>query len=440
MPFPSLYRFLELPISVQHSWDSYPLVDAVLADLEVTGNYYQVAQLADAIYTDDRVLACLSTRVNSIFSMPMEFKFQGQDDGDGSEDDPVVALKQTIRDLAEKSFEQMLPSAALRELTRPGVLLNAGFGELEWTWSDGNDDLWTPTLKSWHTQFLWWNPATRTYRVNTVDGSFELHPGDGRWVLFSPLGHNHAWLMGLIRCLGKLWLDRLFAFRDWSRNSEKFALGLMKAFAPADANDDDKARFMKAMTNPGSETTVLLPTTEKGNKFDLEMLKTDTGSSGYETFKERIRQLDESIAVTLLGQNLTTTVDHGSRAAAQIHENVRRDYLKADVEVLSSMLKTQVYSPWVQYNWSDLANELGINWRELVPNITWIVDPPEDKKDAGAAAYSVAQCIPLFAGTNVDVDAFCEQQGLPMLEQRTAPTTPPPGGNAIERPYENPLG
>lgn len=438
LTLPSLYKFLELPLTVQHSFDSYPFVDAILADLEVTGNFYQAAQMADGIITDDRVNACVSTRVNAPYTLPMEFKWVGQDDGDGSEDDPVTQLKQKICKLAEQNFEQMLPSGALREISRSGILLNAGFGELVWKWGEGDQALWTPTLKSWNTQSLWWRFDTRSFWVNTVNGSYELHPGDGRWVMFTPLGVNHSWMLGLIRCLGKLWLDRMFAFRDWARNSEKWALGLLKAYAPSDANDDDKARFMRSMTNPANETTVLLPTTEGGNKFDLEMLSTDSSSTGYETFKERIRQLDESIAVALLGQNLTTTVTQGSRAAAQVHENVRRDYMKSDVEVLSSMIKTQVYAPWVQYNWGFAAKELGIDWHELVPNVTWIVDPPEDKKAAADAIFAISQSVPNFAGTDVDLRALFEQHGIPTLEQRAAPTTPPPGGDVVERPEDDP--
>lgn len=432
-------EFLELPIQVQHVWDAYPVVDDALEMLE-QGQFLAAAMLTDAVYTDDRVIGVLSTRINALFALPMDFKYQGQEDGSGDEEDDadgdeqaaaVLELKKEIRDRAKKHWSRMFPAAALKEQARWGIMLNAGLGELVWSWSEDGTEF-IPTLKTWNSQFLYWRWDTRSYWLIHEGGQVEVWPGDGRWVLFSPLGHNHGWLYGLIRALGKLWLDRLFAFRDWARASEKWSLGIMKGYEPADAPVTEKTKFEIGLRNMASESVILLPVTEK-TKFDVEMVKTDP-ATGWEAYKGRIEQLDTSIAVCVLGQNLTTEVKGGSRAAAQVHENVRGDYLKADAEVLATMICTQVLAPWVAANWGDLASELGVDWHELVPEVSWKVDPPDDKEASANAINSIATAIPGLAGTEADIRALLERYDIPVQEARDNASAPPPGDDVNERP------
>lgn len=456
---PSMQRFTELPITVQHVWDSYPAVDNALAALE-QGQFQDAATLADAIYTDDRVIGCLSTRINGLFGLPLEFKWPGQDEAHGSvkpsaapsgqevptqhvtkdeDKDPpeVQELKEKIVRLAERNWEKMLPGAAARDQMRWGIMLNAGIGELVWDW--GHDNLLWPTMRTWNSQFIYWRWDTRSYWLIHQDGQTELTPGDGRWVLFSPTGHNHGWLYGLIRALGKLWLDRVFAFRDWSRASEKYSLGVIKAKVPISANKDDKGRFASAMTNLSNEPTIILPQGADGeSSFDVEMMQTDSAVN-WQSFKERVHQLDVSIAVCLLGQNLSTEVEKGgSRAAAQVHDNVRGDFLKADDEIWSTMIRTQMLTPWVQYNWGDEIAAMGREVLEFVPVVKHKVDPPEDLQKKATAILQISQAVQGLAGTEADIHALLDEHGIPVTDERNAPSDVPPGGDVNERPSDSP--
>lgn len=435
-PMPTFRQYLELPIQVQHAYDGYPEVDDALQALE-QGQFQQASLLSDAVYTDDRVSGVLSTRANALFGLPMSFKYQGQDDGEkaqpgeGEGVDPATELKQLVRDRVEKLWAQIFPTAALKEQAVWGWLLNAGLGELVWTWTAAGEFL--PTLKTWSSQFLYWRWDTRSYWLIHEGGQTEVRPGDGKWVLFSPFGHNHGWLRGLIRSLGKLWLDRVFARRDWMRANEKYSLGLIKAFMPADGSAPDKQSFTNAVRNVASETSIACPTTPTG-KFDLEMMKTDP-MTGAENFERTFKNLDSCIAICVLGQNLTTDIGgSGSRAAAQVHDSVRGDVLKADVEVMSSMLATQVLSPFVRLNYEADARALGLDWHELVPEVTWIVDPPQDKKADSEAIRNISQAVPGLAGTPADIRALLEKYDIPVTEQRAAPDDPPPGNDVNERP------
>lgn len=438
---PKQPRFLELPITVQTVWSSYDEIAEALDQLSISGNYLPASLLAQAVWSDDRVSACLNTRTNAIFGLPMEFKYPGQDQPEDDASADMLQLKEHIRDVVEGEWEDILPGAAAREWLRWGLMLNLGIGELVWKWvaSDEPDGLQIPTLKVWSSQFAYWRWDTRSNWLNHTGGTTELQPGDGHWVCISPQGHNHGWLYGLIQSIGWLYLDRIFLKRNWARANEKFSLGVMKAFVPADGGDVDKNRFLAAVENMPHEATVMLPVTEKGNKFDLEMVKTDA-ATGWETFLNTKRSIDTDIAVCILGQNLSTEVSGGSggtggsKAAAKVHNDIREDILKADVEILATTIKTQILTPMVARNWGHVIEAMGGQLQDFVPNVTWQIEPPEDKQQDTEAIQALALAIPALSAFGADIGALLERFNIPMLEGNRSRTRPPPDGDVNERP------
>jgi phage gp29-like protein len=438
-------QFLELPIAVKSVWQGYPVVTSALQQLE-QGWFLEAGLLADAVYTDDRVAACLHTRTNAVFGLPMEFKYQGEGEDQEVEDDPITALKKEIAKVIKKNFTRMLPLTAVREVFRWGLLLNLGVGENIWAWKD---DLFVPTMKTWNPQTCYWRWDTRSFWLIHQDGQLELHPGDGRWVTYSPAGHNHGWLYGAIRQLGKLWLDRVFTYRDWARAEEKFALGILKAFIPADALPEDKRQFQAEVTDMPPEATVLCNVlAPDGRKFDLEMVDTQQVGTGYEIFVQRAKDLNTNIAILILGQNLSTETGSSGKSggsasgsrAWRLQDSVRKDYLKADVATLTEMIKFQSLEPFVFMNYAWRAQELGIDWHELVPNVTWQVEPAEDKVQTANSVAQVAKALADFAQASAPVDtrALLEKVDIPVLSKDVMADQPPPAGMP-ERPFAEQL-
>ena len=440
-------KFLELPIVVQNVWGSYQQVAEVIDDLTVAGNYLGASLLTQALFSDDRVGACLNTRTNAIFGLPMLFRYPGQEENEDDDlPEEALNLKILIRDLVEKEWEEIMPGAAAREWFRWGVMMNLGLGEVVWKWHAADpavmpDGFQIPVFKVWNTQFNYWRWDTRSFWVNHTGGTSEIHPGDGHWVLLCPFGHNHGWLYGMVNSLGWLYLDRIFNQRNWARWNEKFGLGVMLGDVPADANDDDKAAFMAAVQNMPQEATVMTPVTEKGNKFDLRMVKTD-GGTGWESFLQRKRSIDTDIAVSLLGQNLSTEISQGggggggggSRAAAKVHNDIREDIVKADVEILSTVIRTQILRPMVERNWGHIILAMGMELGDFIPEVTWQIEPPEDKAQDTAAISALATALPILAQAGVDIEALLERFDIPMIEGKQNRNKPPPDGDANERP------
>ena len=438
LPQPQL---IELPIVVEQAYNSYTQVAEALDQLNIAVNYMPAAQLASAVFSDDRVAAVLNTRSNALFGLPMDFKYPGQDEPTDDTPAEALELKERIRDIVETEWEDILPGAAAREWFRWGVMMNLGVGELVWKWheSDEPDGLQIPTLKVWHTMWVFWVWSYRANFLIHAEGVTQLTPGDGHWVTFSPFGHNHGWMYGAIQSLGWLYLDRVFLKKQWARANEKFSLGVVKAYMPSEASDEDKQRFAQATQNMPHEATINLPVSKDGIKFDLEMLKTDV-ATGWETFLQTKRSIDTDIAVCLLGQNLSTEISSGSggsggsKAAAKVHNDIREDILKADVEILSSTIKTQILAPLVERNWGHVIRAMGQNVQDFVPNVTWQIEPPEDKAQDTAAIQALAAALPVLAQAGADVGALLERFDIPMLEGKQRRTRPPPDGDLNERP------
>jgi hypothetical protein len=439
-------KYVELPISVANAWESYAQVANAIDELTVAGVYLGAALLTQALFSDDRVGACLDTRTNGIFGLPMEFKYVGQDDEDSGDPANVMALKEHIRDVTETHWEDILPGAAAREMFRWGTVLNMGVSELVWRWLPCDeevdpDGLQICTLKVWNSQFVYWRWDTRSFWINHTGGTTEIVPGSGEWVMYMPFGHNHGWLYGLVNSLGWLYLDRIHNQRAWARMCEKFSLGLMMADVPADADGPDKVRFTQALQNVSNETTIMTPVTKTGQKFHVEMVKTDA-ATGWETFLNRKKSIDTDIAIRLLGQNLTTEMTGGggsgggggSRAASKTHDDIRKDILKADVEIWTSTIKTQVLTPFVERNWGHIIRALNMDIQDFVPNVTHVIEPPEDKLADTQAIGALALAIPVLDQAGADIEALLEKFDIPLAEGKKRRSRPPPSGTVNERP------
>ncbi len=428
MAVPTFTRYTQLPLRTEHRWDAEWTVQQALEDLKL-GRFEEPALLADAILTDDRVRGVMDTRVNGMLGLGMDFEEEGDDDKDELSD-----AREQVLELARECREQMLPEEESAEFIAKAHLVGIQAGELVW---DRGDQRLTPRLKAWDSQFLYWvwDPAKRPeqmFWLITAEGEVNLTPGDGHWVLYAPYGYYFGWRRGLLRNLSRLWLDRAYALRDWARRSERNGLGVTVGEVPQAANQKDKSTFINGLKRMASESTIIAPTGIGPNadqKFGVSMVDTKEGEIS-QFYAEHFRQIDTSIAVCVLGQNLTTDISRGgsSRAAAQVHENVRRDFLRYDAMSWSRFVEEQVFKPWAEVNFGS---------RELAPRPKIDVDPPEDLKNTADGLASLGQALAAFqqAGAPVDQRKLLDQQGVPVTDEEREPAPP---AKPDEKPAEKP--
>ncbi len=407
MDAPALQSLRELPTYSWGDFDRLYQVKAAIRELE-QGRLHTASIVVDAMERDDRLAGALLQRTKALPSLQVSVVA-----GTGAKAE--AAAKD-----AQENFSSYVSSASLHELLKWGVMLGVSFGQLLWTVKAGRLCF---SLKVWHPMHAFWRWDTRSWWMVAEGGVVEVRAGDGQWVVFAPYGEERAWMGGAVRSLYVPWLLRQWALRDWGRWSEVYGSPLRKVRTPAAADEADKQRFLREVAQLGANSTIRVPASaDPMQTFDVELL--EATSTGYDGFDKLLAKAESSMAIALLGQNLSTEVTGGSHAAAAVHASIRTDILESDAQALAKCLKEQAFTPWAVYNFGDAA---------AAPMPTWVTAPPEDKKEAGLALKSLGEGIKALqaAGAKPDVDAILELHGIPVTgpaeEPEPTPTPPAPG-------------
>jgi hypothetical protein len=415
---PSPIDARDIPIRTFTDWDSVTAIRSVLRSLEA-GQFLSAAMLADGMLRDDRINAVLATRVGGLLGSPIAFE------SDDSRDGKKMARALRGDGAAPSLWDQMFTASTISELLRWGLLLNMGVGELIWSTEGGQ---WVPRLKVWHPQFVMWRWDTWSYWVQTMDGMVELPKvdqeihSDGKWIVYCPFGFRFGWLRGLLRALAQPYLIRNWAYRDWARYSEVHGLPARKAVVPSSAEDFQKRQFVSSIANLGNEPVIECQVRSDGQKFDLELVEANAQS--HEGFKQLIEKCESSIAIALLGHNLTTEVKGGSLAAARVGDDIRDDIRRWDALTIPRTLRDQALVWWARYNFGSEAK---------CPHPRYQVDPVKDADSSANRLKTVASAIETLRKVEAPVDyvALCKAHDVPLVDdaawepmEKPAPVAP----------------
>lgn len=369
-------------------------ITAALSALAL-GQFFTSGTLADAMMADDRINGVVTTRLDALASLPLEVA-------------PRTQKKKATRraDQLVEEWPTWIAAAELKRILMWGRMIGLGIGEILWETSEG---YWRPRVKAWDPRYTYWRWDTRSFWMITMDGVVELRPGDGHWILFCPWGYCRGWMMSMIRPLARPFLWRQWAMRDWARYSEVHGLPIKKAFVPAESNAEDKENFVSDLQNLGNEGIVRLPRAIDGqNGYDLELC--EPTSQSWDGFRAECEKADECIAVTVLGQNLTTSAKSGgSYALGNVHDRIRLDRLEDDAVSLGACMEQQLVIPWATYNWGDVS---------LAPHVRWSTKAPENRKASADTLLSLGNGLIAVrkAGMNVDLVETAKRQQIPLIE------------------------
>ena len=394
---------------------TYDKVNRAL-DAHEIGNFELSAPLADAFGRDDRITACLNTRLEAIIGRHgAEFSIEPSDRGDKRR--AKVAAKDV-----ESWWYDFVPEKAARRILRDKILLGVSISRVEWVARDGQ---WYPRPRPWPMQFVYWDDSRQCFMAMAREGVFEVRAEDPNWLICA-MTEEQPWMDGALRSLGLPFLLRSFDWRDWARFNERHGMPIIAIKEPAEADEDAKESFFESMKKMGRGGVVRLPQMTDGlsgqrNGYEVDFI--EAKSTSWETFKAFGERLEVAVAVRLLGQNLTTEVQGGSRAAASVHDRVRQDYMDADAEGLSTDLRDGLLKPWVRYCYPP---SVGV---DIAPWPCWNTDAPEDRTQLAATGVKAGAAIKQFQalGLRVDLEAYLERLGIPMLP-----------GEPIEEPEEPP--
>ena len=114
----------------------------------------------------------------------------------------------------------------------------------------------------------------------------------------------------------------------------------------AGATEQDKERLLQAVANIGTDAAAIIP-----ESMLIEFTEArQTGSA--ELYQSFCAYLDAQVSKAVLGQTLTTEIPQGagSRAAAEVHDSVRRDIMSADARRLAATINRDLIRPIVDLN------------------------------------------------------------------------------------------
>jgi phage gp29-like protein len=151
---------------------------------------------------------------------------------------------------------------------------------------------------------------------------------------------------GLARAVGWAYLFKNYVLKDWVTFAEVFGQPLRVGKYHAGATESDRQTLLRAVANIGADAAAIIP---ESMVIEFTQARTSASTDLYERF---CQYADNQISKAVLGQTLTTELPKGSgsRAAAQVHEAVRRDILSADARRLEETLGRDLVKPLVDLN------------------------------------------------------------------------------------------
>jgi hypothetical protein len=369
------------------------------------GDFSLSAQLVDTMGEDDVLPGLFEKRVDAVLGSDFELQ---------AVEAPNRQLSQRIADRFGPLWWDTFPESEQSEFLGWYRKLGIGIATLDW---DRGGSTWTARLRTLHPQFLRRDNYRGRWIYSAHEGELEVTPGDGRWLLL--IDGNRGWMNSAVRALAVTWISKQLGLRDWNRYNERHGLPIIKAFAPAIADDPDQEAFWNDLKSLGSETVAQLVTDlgDKGAKFDLDLLEAKDNS--WQTFQALLERADRRFMVRVLGSNLSTEVSGtGSLAATKVHRGVEQSKANADAQKLSTELRRQGLYPIVTANMQAAL--------EVMPWPKWDTAPPEDDKGNAEAAEVFGKALVQLgkAGYEVEnLDEVQERYGLKLVKK--APPEPP---------------
>jgi hypothetical protein len=369
------------------------------------GLFQRSAGLFNEVMTDDRCYGVINTRVGAIKSAPLKVVPAGT-----KRKEKQVAEYIGGTNDKQGIWRQIVSQATLGDLLKWGLGVGAVAAEIAWQRSPTE---WIPRLIPWHPEHLRWDDWTGRFILQARENQIVLprvdeHPlGDGQWFVWCPWGWQYGWQNALIRPLAFKYLSRSWNERDWNRWTERQGLGIIKGITPGN-NPAKLLEFLAQLTNLGSDPVVVCPQTADGkHSFDVKVEEFQAPT--WQGMMERKNALDPDIAITVLGQNLSTEVKEGSRAAAQVTDKVRIDYALTDAAI-GEDFKSQILTWYCQWNLGD---------QELAPTPVYEVAPPDDELGEAQALKTLGEAAQalVLAEPRTDVTALMEAHGVPLISE-----------------------
>jgi len=381
-------------VRLQDVYSMYPsqgLTAAALASIlkeADAGNIYRQMELFEEIEEKDtRIFSCFQTRKQAVLGLPWDILPADE------QDKTAVAQADFVREVID----------GINNFTNSQLdLLDAigkGFAVSEIIWEVKNGRNVIADLKWRHQKRFTWNDTLSELHLIT-----DAEPSEGEPLANYPakfivhkckVRSGYPSRAGLLRTLCWFYLFKNYSIKDWIRFCEVYGMPLRIGKYDPSSTPSDRAALKTAVQAIGADGAGII---SKSTEIEfVSVINSATSSDVYKTF---IDLINSEISIVTLGQNLTTEVKEGSRAAAQVHDKVRQDLLEADCIALDQTITQQLIIPLVMFNFGPQAT---------YPRYKTSYEPPEDL----VTAITIDKTLAVDIGVPMAASYFYDKYHIP---------------------------
>jgi phage gp29-like protein len=288
---------------------------------------------------DDEISQAVETRVDALLATPCRFE--------PSDTPEAILLMQEIKEwfaeIASGSINALLFGYSVLE----AVYDQADDGQIGFQWIGEKP-------------MEWFEPKNDGRLIYRQDGSGKETEVDQVFKFFMTrrkATYKQPYGKALLTVV--YWLDffRKNGFKFWAKFLERFGTPILKGKCKNSEPDD----MNQALLSAHAQSVISIDAED-----DVEILAVSSnGNAGtsFETFNNTIiRQIQKVI----LGQTLTSGTDGtGSRALGEVHDNVRKDKLNADIRLVTPTFQAIVDALCALNGWGEHEIILGENSKQL---------------------------------------------------------------------------
>lgn len=149
---------------------------------------------------------------------------------------------------------------------------------------------------------------------------------------------------GLFRVLAWPFLFKNFAVRDLAEFLEIYGLPLRLGTYGPSATKEDKATLLRAVVDIGHNAAAIIPA---GMAIDFK----NAAQGDNKAFDSMISLMERTMSKAILGGTLTSGEgEHGTQALGNVHNELRKDLMRADARQVASTITRQLIYPLLAVN------------------------------------------------------------------------------------------
>lgn len=212
---------------------------------------------------------------------------------------------------------------------------------------------------------------------------------------------------GLARAVAIAYLFKSYLLKGWMGYVDLFGQPLRVGKYGPGASQADRDALLTAVANLGTDAAAIMP-----SSMVVELTEVKNAGGGNDVYERMALYLNDQITLAVLGQTLTTQMpkEGGSRAAASVHQAVRRDILQADAIRLGGTLNLDLVKPIVDLNFGP---------QKRYPQISLGLPDDQDVKIFADAVSELAD-----RGLRISQKVVLDKLGLPEASEDEAVLTP----------------